>query len=110
LPHGIADCRHGPFRLGYPLAGFHTDITGKSFITGIYLPHPALQEGGLSCLSRGVQHPVETVPNVPMQLSAHKTLVGGKHVVIIRVTGAGGVKKSDFALSHWESIDDKTKK
>jgi hypothetical protein len=62
-----------------------------------------------------VEHPVELIPNIAVQgdfqsLSAYKPFFGGKHVVIIRVTGAGSVKKPDFTLSHRKSIHDKTQK
>jgi hypothetical protein len=47
-----------------------------------------------------VEHPKELVVDVAVQLGADKTLLGGKHIMVLRVTGTGGIKKTDFSFIH----------
>jgi hypothetical protein len=66
----------------------------------VYLPHPALEKGGLAGLPGSVQHPVQFILYVAVQLSTHETFLRGKHIMSLRVTGAGGVKKSGLTMVH----------
>jgi hypothetical protein len=42
-----------------------------------------------------MKHPVEFVPNIPVQLSAHQSLFRRQHIVIPQVAGAGSIEKPD---------------
>jgi hypothetical protein len=46
-----------------------------------------------------VEYPVQLVPDIPVKLCAHEAVRRGEHIVVFRVTGAGGVKKTDEAFS-----------
>jgi hypothetical protein len=35
--------------------------------------HPALQKGSLPGLTRGVEYPIELVPDIPVELGAYQT-------------------------------------
>jgi hypothetical protein len=66
-----------------------------------------LEKRGLSGLSGGVEYPIEPIPDIPGQLGAHQPFFGGKHIMIFRVTGAGGIKKPDFTLGHTKKYTSK---
>jgi hypothetical protein len=51
-----------------------------------------------------MKYPVKLVPNIPVQLSAHQPFFRREHVVILRVTGTGGIEKPNSALIHKISI------
>jgi hypothetical protein len=63
-----------------------------------------LQKGGLAGLPGGVEYPIELVTDIPVQLGANQPLFRREHIVIYRVTGAGGVKKPHLAFIHGYSI------
>jgi hypothetical protein len=124
IPYGLIYGQQGVLYAGNPLAAFHADVTGDGpgFIgpgwaatvatttVAIYLPHPALKERSLPRLPWGVEHPVQFVPDVAVKLRTHQPFLRGEHIVIVRVTGAGGIKKPYFALAHEESIGEKANK
>jgi hypothetical protein len=110
VPYKRTEGRHTPFRLGYPLTAFYRYITCQRLIAGVYLPHPALEKGGFPSLPGGVEYPIELILDIPMQLSAHQPFFRGKHIMILRVAGAGGVKKTDGTLIHKKSIHQRAKK
>jgi hypothetical protein len=47
-----------------------------------------------------MEYPIELVSNVPLKLGAYQAFFRGKHVMIIRITGAGGIEKPDFSFTH----------
>jgi hypothetical protein len=67
-----------------------------------------LKESRFSRLPRRVKYPVELVLDVTMQLRPDKTIFGRKHVVVVRITGTGCIKKAKRAtgihLSLFSSI------
>lgn len=60
----------------------------------VHFPHPILQEGRFSGLSRRVKPPTELVPNIPVKLRPNEAVFRGKHIVVCRVAGCGGVKEA----------------
>jgi hypothetical protein len=48
-----------------------------------------------------MEYPIEFVADIPVKLSAYKPFGRGEHIVIVRITGAGGIEKSDSALIHY---------
>jgi hypothetical protein len=102
--YGIADCGYRFFRFPYPLTPFHAHIAGYGFGPPIDLPHPALQERGLSGLPGRVEYPIEFIPYIPVQLSPHQPFLRRKHIVHLRTAGTGGIKKTYPAFFHTFSI------
>jgi hypothetical protein len=47
-----------------------------------------------------VEYPIEFIRYIAVQLGAHQPLLRGKHIVVLGVTGAGGIKKPPFTLAH----------
>jgi hypothetical protein len=88
------------------LAGFNAHIASNSFVPGVYFAHPGQEKGGLAGLPGRMEHPVELIPNIPVQLGADKPFLRGQHIVPTRVAGTGGIKKSLNALSHTASLAD----
>jgi hypothetical protein len=42
-----------------------------------------------------MENPIQFVPNIPVELGSLEPLLGRQHIVVLRVTGAGGVEKSN---------------
>jgi hypothetical protein len=59
------------------------------------------EKGGPPRLSLSVKHPIKFIIYVAVQLSADQPFLRGQHIVIFQITGAGGIKKSNFALIHY---------
>jgi hypothetical protein len=57
-----------------------------------------------------MEYPVKFIPYVAVQLGAHQPFFRGEHIMIFRVTGAGGVEKPVFSLAHGKSIHPRAKK
>jgi hypothetical protein len=55
-----------------------------------------------------MENPIELVPDITVKLGAHKTFLRGQHIVIFRVTGAGGIKETPCTHSTL-SIEEKKK-
>jgi hypothetical protein len=68
--------------------------------SGIYLPHPGLQKGGLPGLPGGMEHPIELVANVPVQLGTYEAFFRGQHIVHFGTAGPGGIEKPDRSFFH----------
>jgi hypothetical protein len=47
-----------------------------------------------------MEHPVELILNIPVELTPNEALLRGQHVMVIRVAGASGIKKPNFPLFH----------
>jgi hypothetical protein len=45
-----------------------------------------------------MEHPVQFIPDIPVKLGSDQAILGGQHIVILRVTGPGGIKKTDGAF------------
>jgi hypothetical protein len=56
-----------------------------------------------------MEHPVEFVHYVAVQLGAYQPFRRGEHVMIFRVAGTGGIKKSDSTWTHKKSIRENIK-
>jgi hypothetical protein len=55
-----------------------------------------------------VEYPIKLISDIAVQLGADQTLFGGEHVMIVRVAGTGGIKKTDLTFSHIMSIHENT--
>jgi hypothetical protein len=99
IPDILTNSTHSLVNIGYALTVFNADVTGKSFLSGIDLLHPALEEGGFPGLTGSVENPIELVPDIAVKLGAHEAFLRGQHVVIFRVTGAGGIKETSCTHS-----------
>jgi hypothetical protein len=47
-----------------------------------------------------MEYPIELIPDIPVKLGAHQTLLRGQHIVVFRVAGPGGIKESNPPLVH----------
>jgi hypothetical protein len=108
ISYGLVHSEHRSVHVNNSLAVFDAYIaSNRRGLPGIrsgpiYLPHPALEEGGLSRLSWSMEYPIKLVLYVAVQLGAHQPFLRGEHVMVVRVTGAGGIEKSNFAFAHYE--------
>jgi hypothetical protein len=47
-----------------------------------------------------MKHPIEFVTNIPVKLGANEALFRGQHIMILRVAGTSGIKKTYFPFFH----------
>jgi hypothetical protein len=67
-----------------------------------------LQEGGFPRLPGGVEHPVELVADIAVELRTYQPFFGRQHIVHIRAAGAGGVEKMSAGFIHSSSVTEKS--